>query len=72
MARFEHPVFGPERPAAARAAFYAMRNAFAAYAAYGWHSSDDPRSVRLAERLREACATRRMYAEYGDSVLGGV
>ena len=68
--RYEHPVFGPDRPRAAVAAIYAYRSALAAYGSYGWHDDTDRTSRRLRERLTEARTHREMYAEYGDMFRG--
>jgi hypothetical protein len=70
MSAYAHPVFGPERPNAARAAIWALHSAIAAYNEAGgcW---GDP-SGRLFDRITEARAIRAMYAECMDSSLEGV
>lgn len=61
-------VFGPERPAAARAAHAELRNAVAAYEeTYGcW---GDP-SGRKWARVLQAREVAAQYWEYGDSAPG--
>ncbi len=58
--RIPAPVFGPNRPAAARAAITELAAAQA-------YRADNPWSDRAARRLRAAKLNRDQYTEYGDT-----
>jgi hypothetical protein len=55
-------VFGPDRPAAARAALFELDQAKRAAAAWCGFGPD-----AVYERLREAKRVRAMYSEYADT-----
>ncbi len=66
VARYDHPVFGPDRYNAAMSAIAELAGAKAAVNehCHGWADYDNP-AVR--ERYRKALETRQMYASYGES-----
>lgn len=59
-----HPVFGPNRPMAARAALRELRDAQENLT--GWSDYDTPKMV---DRYRKAREDRAHYREYGDSMV---
>ena len=65
-ARYDHPVYGPDRHNAAMSAIAELAGAKAAVQehCYGWSDYDSPAA---RERLRKALEVRTMYAGYGES-----